>query len=113
MGRTALSVAESYRAAGYKSAGHGRIPDDHIATELLFMTSLCRDKGTGVTQLSFLENHLSIWMIDDFADRVRRADASGAYATAAMVAADLVRCDKKLIAELIASPPSPQKGDLR
>ena len=112
MGRTTLSVAESYRAAGYKSAGHGRIPDDHIATELLFMASLCRDEGTEATQLSFLENHLGIW-IGDFADRVRRADASGAYAAAATVAADFVRCDKRLIAELIAALPSHQKGNLR
>lgn len=63
-------------------------------------TSLCRDEGTEATQLSFLENHLGIW-IDDFADRVRRADASGAYAAAATVAADFVRCDKKFIAKLI------------
>lgn len=69
-------------------------------------------RGTEATQLSFLENHLGIW-IDDFADRVRRANASGAYAAAATVAADFVRCDKKLIAKLIASPPSPRKGDLQ
>lgn len=112
MGRTTLSVAESYRAAGYESIGHGRVPDDHIAAELFFMASLCRDEGTEAEQLSFLEGHLGMW-VGDFADRVKQADASSVYAAAAAIVADFVGRDKNLVAELVAALPLHQKEGSR
>lgn len=112
MGRTTLSVAESYRSAGYESVGHGHVPDDHIATELFFMASLCKDEGTETKQLSFLDSHLGTW-VGDFARQVGQADASGTYAAAATVAADFIEHDKLLVAELIAAQASRQKGDVQ
>lgn len=111
MGRTTLSVAESYRSAGYESMGHGHVPDDHIATELFFMASLCKDEGTEEKQLAFLDTHLGTWT-GDFARQVGQADATGAYAAAAAVVADFVRRDKSLVAELIATRTPWQKGDI-
>ena len=91
MTATTLSVREFYHACGYEAQAHHRVPDDHLAIELDFLSALAQDaldacaadEGERACDLldagtSFLKAHLALW-IEPFASELHDKSGSPFY----------------------------------
>lgn len=113
-----LAVRDAYRAAGFAAAGYPHEPDDHLGTELGFMTAMgervlrawqagdvSRALDDMRRQAEFLEEHLSLWA-SALRDRVTAAHVAGSvgpfYVAFADIACTLIACDDAMINELMA-----------
>lgn len=87
-----MKVRSWYYAYGVQALYESRIPDDHIALELEFVSMLAKrcvesleqgdyEEARNLTRqrLAFLEQHLAVW-ITYFAQRVEQAKLTGFYA---------------------------------
>ncbi|MBQ6491508.1 MAG: molecular chaperone TorD family protein [Atopobiaceae bacterium] len=98
-------VRKFYRAFGRMSDSPNRVPDDHIAYELEFMSYLCEQEasalergadseaaGMRAAQQTFAATYLASWT-HPFADAVARAWCADYYAAWADFARDFVDAD--------------------
>lgn len=111
-----LAVREAYRAWGLQAVKCRQEPDDHLATELDFMSTLAArteesfqsgDKEACrallVAQGDFLAKHLLAW-IGDFSARMNEVDGISAFYPSFASLVDLVcRRDFELVEELLAA----------
>lgn len=85
-----LEVRKAYAAHGFRVHDVGRVADDHVSTELSFMSALCLEAMTVAEragavladQAAFLQDHLLRW-VGKFACALAGDPRSGAYALAA------------------------------
>ena len=111
-----LHVREAYKEAGFQAAGYPHEADDHLATELSFMSALIQgtkdaieaDDATRanaflIAQHKFLDQHLNLWLTP-FAERLNTqapSTTSPFYPTSAYFAAELCACDTAAVADLL------------
>lgn len=107
MTATTLSVREYYRACGYEAQCFQHVPDDHLAIELDFLSSLSQEALDACTAgnqegaeqafaaaTGFLNTHLALW-IDDFTAELHKQDDSAFYDAIASALAAFIACDKR------------------
>ena len=106
-----LAVREAYRRSGYACVGYPREADDHVAIELDFMATLASktcetmgdDRDVLAAQLTFLEEHLLVWL-DSFSERLGACGTVSAfYPSFARLAALVCRRDAEVLKELLAA----------
>lgn len=113
-----LRVREAYKEAGFQAAGYPHEADDHLATELSFMTALIqgaadainaddvtRTQAFLIAQQKFLKRHLNQWL-HPFAERLNEQAAprtSPFYPLAAYTAAELCACDQVAVGDLLSA----------
>lgn len=108
MTETTLSVREFYHACGYEAQRRHRVPDDHLAIELDFLSSLAQEASSACEQgdvdgarrafdagSSFLSAHLGQW-VSDFATDLRERDGSAFYCALADALVAFVAADEAL-----------------
>ena len=104
-----LTVRECYRSCGYKALGDGKLPDDHVSTELYFVAALL---GEGLacmqasdvagadrrarTRARFLDGHPLKWL-DDFVARLEHEFPDSPYCRVASSLAAFARADRIMI----------------
>ncbi len=106
-----LAVREAYRSENLLPAEYPHVPDDFIAIELDFMAKLAgrtelaynagdfvEVKRLLVSQKSFLDEHLSLW-IGDYVDDLVAVVPSSVYAATALLCKTFVSYDAQLIRE--------------
>ena len=78
-------------------------PADHVAVELATAAAMIEAGAIPERQLSFLSDHLNVWL-RDFASACDRGDRSGFYAIAAHAAANFVAADLTRLATVTSNP---------
>lgn len=104
-----LAVRRSYAAQGMKSAHLNAEPDDHIATELHFMSKMSeRSIGSEFdlselisVQISFLDDHLLQW-IAEYAAKMQESGVAPFYSAVLGFAAEFVRVDRAALGMLFS-----------
>lgn len=105
-----LEVRNAYRAQGFLPGAYPRVPDDHIALELAFLSLLARwavdaleagdsQDAARFSQVSraFLDEHLLLW-IDDYASDLEAAAPGSLYGALARLTTALAHRDRELLA---------------
>lgn len=113
MQRARDEVLALYRGEGLTRDTKVNEPEDHIATEIEFMSYLCQktmpsiEKGDWKTSLrylekqdEFLEKHLLAW-IPTFCKELAQTAGSGFYRGIAQLTDDFVRSDREMLGMLI------------
>lgn len=102
-----LAVRNFYRRCGFKAQGSPQLPDDHLATELLFLAALTREEARALNseggqdraeairedQRRFLDEHLLRWA-PLFAKALVDAEPASCYAMAAQKLLHLLKADR-------------------
>lgn len=108
MTATTLSVREHYRTYGYEARKVLKVPDDHLAIELDFLSALAQEalqacaagdaeeaESAFEAGSAFLRAHLALW-VDDFAANLRTRDGSPFYCAIADALCAFVTADQSL-----------------
>jgi TorA maturation chaperone TorD len=108
-------VRTCYESHGFTVLQRNKIPDDHMAYELEFMSRLCqqektqRERGntkgatwTQTVQLEFIEAHLGRWA-HAFATRIAEAWCGDYYVAWSRFVADFVEEERAYLMESLAS----------
>lgn len=111
--KTTLSVRQAYRASGFITQGYPHMADDHIATELSFLSVLSKRQCEALAsadyqvvlallkaQSSFIENHLGRW-VSRFSKGLEQLEGISAfYPALASLTSSFVSEDGNAIHEL-------------
>lgn len=109
---TTLRVRKTYQASGYQPQLLQRVPDDHVALELDFISALaqrafsCANDGDETTareylktSLKFLNEHLGTW-VQPFARAVKEKASAPFYEAAADVLEQCVLADRSNLSQM-------------
>ena len=106
-----MAVRRAFRTYGYANPGAPMEPDDHIGLELDFLYRTCSlaleaTEGAALVgicrdQLSFVKEHLQVW-VPAFAADVARDARTGFYRGMARMLEGFVAIDRRLLEELLS-----------